>query len=394
MLMLYAAQSLPRTSTGRLAAFFATQTPTPTATPLYAPTRTPLPSVTAPPATPMPTVTPVPLVLPTDTPGAIETSSTELEPTTAAEQEFRIPVRERFGGSGKPLDVYTAQSAGLNVGSFITWDVFRPNEIPADVSGWQMVRVSPEGILEGNLPLEEAVRASPGGYFVIGNEPDVEVQDNTPADRYAEIYHEAYTTIKSVDPTAQVAIAGVASPTPLRLAYLDQVLDHYEQTFGEQMPIDIWTMHIYVLREERDSWGVGIPTGMDDVDTGQLYEIDDHNDVEIANGLLDDFRRWMAERGYQDKPLAITEFGILLPADYGFPEEVVANYMTELVNYYLTARGETGYPADDDRLVQWWFWFSILDTDQFQVSDLVNQQTFELTRAGERYAEFIEQAEE
>ena len=34
-----------------------------------------------------------------------------------------------------------------------------------------------------------------------------------------------------------------------------------------------------------------------------------------------DFRAWMAERGYGDKPLMVSEYGILMPAEYGFPPE-------------------------------------------------------------------------
>lgn len=336
---------------------------TPTSLP---PTETPRPTATQPPTdTPVPTNTPLPI-----------------------DPNFGITYRERFGVSGAVQHAIPVRQAGLNYGSFITWDLFDTGELPVGVEGWQMVRVAQGGVIGGFEPLGEAVRANPGGVFVIGNEPDVEVQDNTTAPRYAEIYHDAYYYIKGIDPTAQVAIAGVGSPTPLRRFYLELMLDHYEQTYGEKMPIDIWTIHVYVLREERDSWGIGIPTGLDGTDEGMLYEIDDHKNAAIANQLLTDFRWWLAERGYRDTPLAITEFGILLPADYGFPPEVVANYMRTLVNYYLTATGGAGYPSDGNKLVQWWFWFSIRDTDQFEVSDMVDDG-WQLNEVGRTYADYL-----
>ncbi len=384
-----------------LADLVVTNTPSPTLTntPLYVPTRTPV-TATALPATASPTVTSVPLVTPTNRPLATETLSPTASPLpTSADVETPLPTatsrysnityRERLGVSGQISDAVPAYDAGLNYGSFISWQIFDRERLPADVTPWQMVRVSETGIKNGLEPLGVAARANPGSIFVIGNEPDVEVQDNTTAPRYAEIYHEAYYYVKEIDPTAQIAIAGVGSPTPLRLAYLERILTHYEQTYGEKMPIDIWTMHIYVLREERNSWGIGIPTGFDEVNEGMLYEIDDHKDTDIANQLLVDFRVWLAEKGYQDTPLAITELGILLPSDYGFPPEVVSNYMIEVVNFYLSATNETGYPSDGNKLVQWWFWFILFDeTGDFAVSNLLDISSGELTPIGRTYREY------
>jgi hypothetical protein len=46
------------------------------------------------------------------------------------------------------------------------------------------------------------------------------------------------------------------------------------------MPIDVWNVHAFILREEAGSWGVGIPPGMAG-ETGQLSEIGDHADIGI-----------------------------------------------------------------------------------------------------------------
>ena len=199
--------------------------------------------------------------------------------------------------------------------------------------------------------------------WLIGNEPDVKWQDNVTPERYATVYGELHAAIKAADPTAQVAIGGVSQPTPLRMAYLDRVLAAYRAQFGAEMPVDVWNVHAFILREERGSWGVDIPPGMD-VAQGQLYEIADHNDMDIFRRQITDFRRWMAERGLRDKPLIVTEYGILMPASYGFPPEVVSGFLVDTFDFFLTARDpELGYPADDNRLVQAFNWFSIADTD-------------------------------
>ena len=62
-------------------------------------------------------------------------------------------------------------------------------------------------------------------------------QDNTMPERYAEVYHELYQFLKAVDPGCQVAIGGVSQPTPLRLAYLERVIEAYHNRYGQPMRI-------------------------------------------------------------------------------------------------------------------------------------------------------------
>ena len=196
--------------------------------------------------------------------------------------------------------------------------------------------------------------------WLIGNEPDVAWQDNATPEQYAASLH----------PTAgdqggrcyrQVAIGGVSQPTPLRMAYLDRILAAYKAEVGVEMPVDVWNVHVFILREERDSWGVGIPPGMP-VDRGNLYEISDHADMAIFRRQITDFRRWMAARGLRDKPLIVTEYGILMPASYGFPPDLVSTFLVDTFDFFLTADDRIGYPADDHRLVQAFNWFSVADS--------------------------------
>ncbi len=304
---------------------------------------------------------------------------------------FAITYKQRFGVTGTPGDAQLGRSLGMNFGSYINWGVTNPSSIPDNTVVWQMIRIGQNGPKTSINRIENSIANNPGSVWVIGNEPDVQVQDNVTPDRYAEIYHDLYTFIKARDESAHVAIAGVAAPTPLRRAYLDMILNAYQSKYGAPMPIDVWSLHIYVLREQRDSWGIGIPTGMDDVNEGMLYEIEDHNDHVIANQMIADFRVWMRDRGYRNVPLAITEFGILLPADFGFGPEVVAEYMRQTVGYYLnTTNGATGFSGDGNRLVQHWFWFSLYDgTDEFAVGNLLDRGSETLTFIGNQYASYV-----
>ena len=125
------------------------------------------------------------------------------------------------------------------------------------------------------------------------------------------------------------------------------------------MPVDVWTMHAFVLREERDDWGVGIPPGFDDVDTGVLWEIEDHDDLRLVENQVRLMRSWMGRHGEGDKPLWITEYGILLPEEYGFAPEAVEAFMLGSFELFERLRdAELGMAEDEDRLVQRWAWFS------------------------------------
>ena len=308
-------------------------------------------------------------------------------PTSSA---YSITYRERFGVTGIPADAHVARNAGLNFGSFIDWRITNPANLPANTTSWQMIRVNQAGSRMSDRAVLSAIDTNKGATWVIGNEPDVVVQDNVTPERYAEIYHDLYQLIKSEDTTAQVAIAGVSSPTALRMQYLDRVLNAYQNKYGVSMPIDVWTVHVYVLREQRDSWGIGIPPGFDNVNDGVLHEIDDHKDHTIANQMIVDFRAFMNSRGYRQSPLAITEFGILLPADFGFEPEVVSNYMRNVVGFYLNTSNGTGFSADGNKLVQQWFWFSLYDrTDEFAVGNLLASPTGGLTAIGNVYAGYV-----
>jgi hypothetical protein len=240
-------------------------------------------------------------------------------------------------------------------------------------------------------------RRDPGKLWVVGNEPDVIWQAISTPQEYARVYREVYQVLKGADPTCQVAIAGISQVTPLRLRYLEEVLAAYEALSADRtadgqptglMPVDVWTVHLAILREERGSWGVDIPPGLSD-DVGMLYEIEDNANIEILKQQVVTFRRWMAEHGLRDRPLIVTELSVLMPPDYGFPLERVRDYMITAFDFFMAAiDDQLGYPADGYRLVQRWAWYSVAD-NAYSTGNLFDPETGQITPLGRAYAQYV-----
>jgi hypothetical protein len=276
---------------------------------------------------------------------------------------------------------YWAQILGS--GWFIDWSV-RSVPSSSNLEYWPMVRVHEECISPSIEEIQSAAARFPGLVWIIGNEPDVIWQDNVKAATYASIYHALYELIKSSDPTALIAVGGVSQSTALRLRYLDQVLQTYQNLYHQPMPVDWWTVHGYVLREEKGSWGVEIPPGIE-ATQGELREVSDHGRLDLFEAQIRSFREWMAEHGYQQTPLALTEFGILMPSSYGFTTDVVGSYLEQTFTWLSEVSDEPiGYPEDGYHLVQKWAWFSISDPT-YSSSNLGDLSSGKLTFVGERF---------
>ncbi len=228
------------------------------------------------------------------------------------------------------------------------------------------------------------VKAHPGALWLIGNEPDTVYNGSSmKAELYADFYHYFYTTIKAADPTAKVAIGAISQPSPVRMDYLDKILNYYRIVYGQPFPTDLWNIHFYYLNEKECDWGVSLPPFGDPervrylplsyFDEGRIL------DLNVLEDNLRDFRQWMYDRGYRDVPLIITEYGVLPPAeDYPvytnekaalflrdtmqmFRTITDANFITgtlDLTGSLIITDAAIGYPADDYRLVQMWNWFS------------------------------------
>lgn len=346
--------------------------------------------------TPPPALSPEPL-LPTVPAGTARATSDPIGVLSPPATLLADPPvgRERFGvgvplEAGRSIAHYPIEQLGI--GWYLNWQVEKDPLQPGGIAFWQMIRVSEAGYQPGAETIRAAAQANPGAVWIIGNEPDVAWQDNTTPERYARRYDELYRLLKSIDPTCQVAVGGVAQPTPLRLAYLDRVLAAYQSRRGTAMPVDVWSVHNFVLREERDSWGVGIPPGIDG-DSGALYEIEDHDDLVIFKDQVLNFRRWMADRSYRERPLIVSEWGILMPPDYGFDQARVAAFMTAAFDFFLTAADETvGYSQDENRLVQRWAWYSLADT-VYPTGNLFDPESQALTSLGAAFANYLPPAD-
>ena len=274
---------------------------------------------------------------------------------------FGVDVRREFG------TIADYDVASLHIAWYSDWGASLHPLRPGSIEYAQLIWVA-----EGNIqhpetgetlqeldPLGPFVDANPGSLWMIGNEPECIHQGNSTPEQYAEAYHRLYTFIKGRDPSAQVAIGGVVEPTPLRLKWLDRVLGHYLSTFGQRMPVDVWNIHNMILPEVRGGWGCEIPRGLSE-NQGALYGVEDNDSMDYFVQHVRDFRTWMRDRGQRDKPLIISEYGVLMPIELGLSAERVNVFMDATFDYFLTARDDvTGYPADENRLVQRWLWWSL-----------------------------------
>jgi hypothetical protein len=284
-------------------------------------------------------------------------------------------------------DVARYEAAGLGVGWYLPCINGQNPLQAAGIECAQLVVAEGDGFRPPAEELQDTARRNPGRLWLVGNEPDVIWQGNSTPEEYAQVYREVYQLLKEVDPTSQVAIGGISQVTPLRLAYLEEVLATYEAANGQPMPVDVWNIHLAILREERDSWGVDIPPGLAE-DSGILYEIQNNADVEILRRQVLTFRRWMAGRGLRDKPLIVTEFSVLMPPEYGFPFERVRDFMLAAADYMMTATDDDlGYPADGNRLVQRWAWYSLAD-ETYYTGNLFDPATGQITPLGKVFSEY------
>ncbi len=298
----------------------------------------------------------------------------------------------RFGFAvvESPIEEYEVFRLGADW--YVTFGFQDQPPTVVDLEYAQTIRLSESGYLAEQGAIEAYARLRPGTLWLVGNEPDAPAQDCVAPDRYAELYHELYGIIKGSDPTAQVAIGGVVQATPLRLQYLDMILDEYQDLYGQKIPVDVWNVHGFILQEKKNSWGCQIPCGIGGVQQGMLYSLDDHDSMTVFHQQIRDFRIWMKEHGERNKPLIVSEYGILMPESLGFDEPRVEAFMLATFDYFLdTKLSWLGYTADDNRLVQAWNWYS-LDDDDFEGyaghGHLFDPDSKSLTALGRAYRDY------
>lgn len=241
-------------------------------------------------------------------------------------------------------------------------------------------------------------QANQGSLWLIGNEMDRRDwegggQDEMLPEVYAVAYHELYHLIKGADPTAKVAIGGVIQATPARLWYLTRVWDTYRNQYGTDMPVDVWNVHNFIFKEKCDDYGADVPPGYSSCE-GTVYKDDDHDNLLIFNEQIRAFRQWMKERGQQNKPLIVSEYGIVYyHVDRLNNWNAVRNFMLATFDYFMNTKDcSLGYPADECRLVQRWAWYSLDDSrgEYNNYAFLFNQTTLQITPLGEAFAAYAQ----
>jgi hypothetical protein len=280
-------------------------------------------------------------------------------PPLAAYPRIGLGVNFAFG------DITDYDVAGLHLGWYATWSL-RP--VPPRPNGIDFVQlIDTRGFNAATYnwgTLNTVIQSSPGSTFLIGNEQEATFQGNHTPAQYAQIYNTFYNYIKSRDPSAQIAVGGVVQASDARLRWLDMVLNAYTTTYGIPMPVDIWTIHDQTLGgSETNHWPVGLPTG-----TSAEYhpwvcgQANSFNDVNRFKNHVTAFRTWMKSQGYQNKPLWISEYGVLTGEHYGCTQQMIGAYLVETMEWMNNVTSASiGQPGDDYKLVQRWLWYSMND---------------------------------
>jgi len=303
------------------------------------------------------------------------------------------------GSDFAPFD--SAELDRLNAGWYVNWRTVPSINEPIGIEHVNIIRLRANLDSYTSTPtkteLAALVAANPGQTWFIGNEPDSEFQDTLWATIYADAYYDLYHLIKTVDPTAMVGIGAVVQPTPLRFQYLDIIWNTYRNKYNETMPVDVWNIHSFILREERGTWGAFIPPGPEfsNVNTGILYDARDMDDINIFRQRLFDFRQWMANHGQRDKPLYVTEYGLLWPETYKdedgilFSQTRAGAFMQASFDVMRnTTDASLGYPYDDNRLVQRWAWFSVDGDPAYWGGSLFDSGTGDIRYLGQVYQNY------
>lgn len=219
----------------------------------------------------------------------------------------------------------------------------------ADQQRLYMVKTSwdPAGVAD-------VARSHPGEWWQFGNEPNDLHQDNVSPSEYAHRYRSFYHMLKDADPSAQVIPAGLANAD---WRWAESFRQAYEREYGTWPPVDGWNIHNYLL----DSCASA-------------------TDVNLFKSRIESFRSWMARNGEADKPLFLTEYGVL----YGngccncptIPPDQVAEFM-QMTSQWLS----------ESHAANAWAWFAVR-TDGRTNGDLFFPDRV-LTEFGRAYRDLV-----
>jgi len=379
-----------------------------------------------------------------------------------------------YGLASAQRPSYYPDWPNLNAGWYVDWVVRKNPDRPGGMQHMQMVRLhqrltcGEKKTADRTLcpyvvphaydvsPIRSVITATaianPGAVWLLGNEMDrVDWiggrQDEMLPEVYATAYHELYHLIKQYDPTAKVAIGGVIQFTPLREEYLNKIWDSYQAQFGTRMPVDVWNVHNFIGPEvcennydpdkvsdgvngpepaQRVCFGMAIPPGV----TGEIVSRPPANgqsageteygaywgenplviSKQVFANQIEEMRRWMKDKGEGNKPLIVTEYGVLWPSlcepgksteacrqewgsDFVNLEDpaVIHEFMLWTFDYFRTKTDCSLTEYDGCRLVQQWAWFSLDDAGWgFNPHTwLADKNTRQLTEAGRQFRDYV-----
>ena len=360
-------------------------------------------------------------------------------PSIFNDHSGRLSPRIGFGTSSFPI-TKVKDVRSLNAGWYVDWAVNPNRARPANIEYMPMVRVHqklacPKGTTADRKKcpylnayeyspsadeIKAYAKANPGSVWLLGNEMDrVDWpggwQDEMQPTLYPVFYKELYDMIKGVDPTAKIAIGGVIQATELRMKYLTKIWDTYRQLYGVDMPVDVWNVHNFINAEfchyekgELVCYGGAVPPDSTTLE-GAYYGQDWlHINRVVFDKQIRNMRQWMKGHGQQEKPLIVTEYGVLyqsVPCPKPGPNgtclhgdwvdlsnpKVIHDFMLWSFDYFAdTADCNLGYTADGCRLVQRWAWFSLEDVgwnfNQHTALFTLNNQ--QMTEAGRLFSQY------
>jgi hypothetical protein len=342
----------------------------------------------------------------------------------------------RFGIAAIPgIGGYDVSLNAFKIGGFVDWTSAPSRTLPGDVTFLRVINLrDPFDDTEAAQYAARLARVYPGSYWQIGNEPDTTYeghgiyQDNVTANQYGHRYYVIASAIRQADPSAKLGFGSVVQPTPVRFRYLEMALARLISDSGSASAahglIDFISIHGFILNEDEDhnddgiidnKWGTGVPKDYSDP---YLYCLTTNPDGTCKTKILPEaltpaqtydinrfktrvqnMRQWMYNNGLRNKPLWITEYGSLLPPITKpednlttLPDSVTAQYMVNTFDFLRTATSTTtGLPADGNRLVQRWFWYSLNEHRYWFGGSLYDPDTSppQLTLIGQTFINYM-----
>ncbi len=311
-----------------------------------------LPASTPPPPPPLPTPTTVsglaPLT-PTAAPPAPLTAGTvtprpplglpspqpprAVPPLAIAPAPPGAPMDPRFG-----VDVSNPQflARSLDLMS-VPWYIDYTSSVSDIPAGFQKALKVSSSPRAPEAELAATAKARPGMYWIVGNEPNVPGQDDLDPEVSVETLRYYAQAIKAADPTAKLVgpeilnfdftCTGCAGFRTGR-SWLQAFRSTYQQRYGTDPPLDVWSLHTYDLQ-----WDT-LPQGDYRLQTAQIAALRAYLDETPA---LRAAPIWLTEFAVVWGYDGITWFqrgdGAFAQPDGAFRVDHLASYLTDMVGW-------------------------------------------------------------